>query len=245
MGAGTDPPPEPDHERLGIMVVDPEPAMAEGLALRLLVEPTIGSTRAASSALEALHVIEQQTPKVLIVGAEPGTWQVGFLRQVAREHPGIGVVVMSETEAIEDLAVLIQAGAMGWVPKTASVEWLSRVVTGVGAGQWWLPRALLGHVVRQLSREAESAAMGRLNSLTFRERQVLAAMAEGMPRSEIATCLCLSVNTVRTHIQHLLVKLEVHTSLEAVSIALREGVGIAHPPHRARERGQAGRHLVS
>jgi DNA-binding NarL/FixJ family response regulator len=229
-----------DVGQLTLLVVDPELALAEGLALRLSLEGPVAQTRCATGAVEALHLLEQQEPDVLVVGAEPGTWQVGFLRQVARRYPEIAVVVLSEADRLEDLAVLVQAGAMGWVPKSGSISQLVRVVTGVAAGEWWLPRALLGRVVRQLSREAEQAVTSKLESLTFRERQVLAAMAEGLPRSEIAARLRLSVNTVRTHIQHLLVKLEVHSSLEAVAFALREGTGLSEPlqllghvPHRA------------
>jgi DNA-binding NarL/FixJ family response regulator len=119
---------------------------------------------------------------------------------------------------------------MGWVPKTASLGDLLKVVEGVGEGDWWVPRALLGRAVRELSREVEKASTSRLSSLTFRERQVLTAMAEGLPRTEIASRLHVSVNTVRTHIQHLLVKLEVHTSLEAVMIVLREDASLSQRP---------------
>jgi DNA-binding NarL/FixJ family response regulator len=212
--------------QLLVLVVDPERSFAEGLALALASDARVAVTWAASGALEALHLLELHRPHVLVVGTEPGDGQAGFLRQVARRHRSLGVVVMSEAQAPEDLVVLIQAGAMGWVPKAAGVEQLSGVVAGVGSGQWWLPRDALGSTVRRLSEQLDGAAAGKLDSLTFRERQVLAGMAEGLSRPEVALRLHLSVNTVRTHIQHVLAKLEVHTSLEAVSLALREGVAI-------------------
>lgn len=219
-----------------VLVVDPERAFAEGLALCLETDAVTRGVRSAGGAVEALHLLGQAPPDVVVVGAEPGTWQPGFLREVRRRHPGVAVVVLSADEAAEDLAELVQAGARGWLPKSAPLVQLSRVVAAVAAGEWWLPRAVLGELVSALAQQAEGAAAGRLDSLTYRERQVLAAMAEGLPRAEIALRLRLSVNTVRTHVQHLLAKLEVHTSLEAVTIALREGVGIAGPPHPARQR---------
>jgi DNA-binding NarL/FixJ family response regulator len=108
-------------------------------------------------------------------------------------------VVVSATVATDDLGGLVQAGAMGWVPKTASLSDLLKVVEGVGGGAWSVPGALLGQVVRELSREVDKAFTSRLSSLTVRERQVLTAMAEGLPRTEIASRLHLLVNTVRTY----------------------------------------------
>jgi two-component system nitrate/nitrite response regulator NarL len=218
------------RDGLGVLVVDRERTLAEGLAKVLSLEDTIGETRSAGGALEALRLIDQKEPDVLVMGSEADSSQLAFVREVSRRHPAVAVVVVSASDAGDDLGDLVQAGAMGWVPKSASIDDLLKVVEGVGDGDWWVPRALLGQAVRELSREVDKASTSRLQSLTFRERQVLTAMAEGLPRQEIASRLHLSVNTVRTHIQHLLVKLEVHTSLEAVMIALREDVSLSHRP---------------
>ena len=215
-----------------VLVVDAERAFAEGLALCLGAD-TAAPVRSAGGAVEALHLTGQQPPDVVVLGAEPGTWQPAFLRALRRRHPGVAVLVLSAAAGDEDLRELVKAGARGWLPKSAPLAELSRVVEQVAAGQWWLPRELMGQVVQELDQQAEAAVAERLDALTYRERQVLAAMAEGLSRAEIARRLRLSVNTVRTHVQHLLAKLEVHTSLEAVALALREGVGIAGPPHPA------------
>ena len=63
-----------------------------------------------------------------------------------------------------------------------------------------------------------------MNTLSAREREVLELMAGGMSRREIATTLCISLNTVRTHVKNILAKLGVHAGLEAVSLALRAGI---------------------
>jgi DNA-binding CsgD family transcriptional regulator len=75
--------------------------------------------------------------------------------------------------------------------------------------------------VRQLSAEAGAVTTTRLANLTLRERQVLDALAAGHSRTEAAAQLRMSRHTVRTHVQHVLAKLEVHSILEAVTLALR------------------------
>ncbi len=213
-----------------VLVVDPERTFAEGLALGLALESRTGLVWSASSADDALHRLQHVAPRVVVVGVEPGSWQVGFLDEVRRRHPEVGLVVLTADEGTRALGALVVAGARGWLPKSAPLAEVSQVISAVADGEWWLPRAVLGEVVQNLVREQDAAAVARLERLTGRERQVLVGMAEGLSREEIAARLRLSVNTVRTHAQNVLAKLGVHTSLEAVTIALREGLGAGARP---------------
>lgn len=218
---------------LELLVVDPERAFGDCLAQCLNSDSAAGSVRAVSSAVEALHVLESRSPKGMVLGAHSGGWQTNFLRAATRHSPELRVVVLVAPDATpEDLAALVAAGARGCARTDDSLDHVRNVVSQVSAGQWWLPRALLGNVVRALSAAVDDAVADRLARLTFRERQVLAGMAEGLPRAEIALRLNVSVNTVRTHVQHLLAKLGVNSSLEAAALALHEGLGLPGGPHR-------------
>jgi DNA-binding NarL/FixJ family response regulator len=110
---------------------------------------------------------------------------------------------------------------VSWVPKQVSVRELAEVVVGVTRGEASLPPAVLLQVLRRLTAD-HADGDGVLARLTMRERQILEHTARGMSRREIADRLHVSVNTVRTHSQHMLSKLGVHTTLEAVTLALRE-----------------------
>jgi DNA-binding NarL/FixJ family response regulator len=97
------------------------------------------------------------------------------------------------------------------------------VIRGVRRGETWIPPALLTRVLGELMtlRDAMEAESGRLASLTTREREVLECLSAGMSRAEIGRRLFLSTNTVRTHVQNLMAKLDVHSSVAAVALAHR------------------------
>ncbi len=115
----------------------------------------------------------------------------------------------------------IEAGARAWVRKDESVEHLLRVLRGVARGETWLPPAETGNVLSLLLNQRDRRKEGdrMLALLTSRERQVLACLAEGANRNQIAVRLNLTANTVRTHLQNIMGKLGVHSTLEAVALA--------------------------
>jgi DNA-binding NarL/FixJ family response regulator len=94
------------------------------------------------------------------------------------------------------------------------------VIRGVYAGEMWVDPPLLGAAMPVLLTRLLTPAPDPLSVLTARERQVLDCMVNGLSRAEIAARLNVSGNTVRTHTQNLISKLGVHTSLEAVTLAL-------------------------
>jgi DNA-binding NarL/FixJ family response regulator len=107
-----------------------------------------------------------------------------------------------------------------------AAEYVVRVVRGVHAGEAWLAPDLLGRVLDELATPATSFR-GPLARLTVRERQVLQCMVDGLTRTEIADQLNLSPNTVRTHTQNVIVKLDTHSALQAMALALRHGLRAA------------------
>lgn len=150
----------------------------------------------------------------------------GRLRDVTDHVPGLGVVVISDSRDPRLLDTAIRAGVRGWVEPTCSVEHLVKVMHGVRRGETWYPPALMTPVLDSLldaevSREQQSTVLAPLSE---RELEILALLAQGLTRREIANRLTVSPHTVRTHINNLLRKLEVHSVLAAVSIARQAGV---------------------
>jgi DNA-binding NarL/FixJ family response regulator len=222
---------------LSVLVVDAERTLAEALVGCARADRP-WQARAAGGAVDALHLLELEPVDIVVVGLASLDGAVALVREIARHHGPAAVVVLTPTPSQLGLAELVRAGMQGWAHKQQSVDHVLRVVQAVGAGDWWLPRSVMGDALRSLSRCADSTTADRLASLTLRERQVLLAMSEGLPRAAIASRLRLSVNTVRTHVQHLLAKLEVHNSLEAVALALREGLADPLPAATAAARAQ-------
>ncbi|MEW1547448.1 response regulator transcription factor [Streptomyces tsukubensis] len=146
-------------------------------------------------------------------------------------QPAVRCVVLAEKDDPRRAALALQAGASGWVAKDCSLQRLLAVIRGVLRDETHLPPALLTGVLRELTaaRKHRTESERLVESLTPREREVLRCMVAGLGRKAVAERLFLSPHTVRTHMQNVLGKLGVHSTLAAVALARRAGVGPADP----------------
>ncbi|MDX6265927.1 MAG: hypothetical protein QOD70_667 [Frankiales bacterium] len=216
---------------LDVLVVDDERFFAESLAIALGStcegNCAVGSTTA--SQLLRAPGDTAAAARTIVLGCT-GAVQQEALSLLDQGRPGVQVVVLLTTiDDAPQLPSLVRAGARGWACRTDSLEHLALVVREVAAGGWWMPRAVLGEVLESLRRSADERVAASFASLTPRERQVLAGLVDGLSRTAIARRHRMSVNTVRSHIQHLFEKLGVHSCLEAVVLAQGRG---HEPPGR-------------
>ncbi|MEU1484337.1 response regulator transcription factor [Streptomyces sp. NPDC005752] len=154
---------------------------------------------------------------------------ISLVGGVRSTHPHLRTVVLAERDDPRRAATALQAGASGWVAKDCSLQRLLTVIRGVLRGETHLPPALLTGVLRELTaaRKHRTESEQLVESLTPREREVLRCMVAGLGRKAVAERLFLSPHTVRTHMQNVLGKLGVHSTLAAVALARRAGVGPA------------------
>ncbi|MER0246091.1 response regulator transcription factor [Streptomyces sp. HSW2009] len=158
---------------------------------------------------------------------------------VRTAQPGVRTVVLAERDDPRRAALALQAGASGWVAKDCSLSRLLAVIRGVLRDETHLPPALLTGVLRELTaaRKHRTESERLVESLTPREREVLRCMVAGLGRKAVAERLYLSPHTVRTHMQNVLGKLGVHSTLAAVALARRAGVGPVDLAGEVVERG--------
>lgn len=154
---------------------------------------------------------------------------ITLLARCCHGYPGLHAVVLAAEEDPHRAVRALYAGAAGWVAKESSLTRLLTVLRGVLRGETHLPPALLTGVVRELTtaRRDRTESERLVESLTPREKQVLRCMVAGLGRQAVAERLYLSPHTVRTHMQNVLGKLGVHSTLAAVALARRAGVGPA------------------
>ncbi|GHJ39648.1 response regulator transcription factor [Streptomyces sp. TS71-3] len=185
----------------------------QGHAGRLAAAPVSG--RRAVAVADA--VVEQPVDGISLVSA------------VRSAQPSVRCVVLAEKDDPHRAALALAAGASGWVAKDCSLTRLLTVVRGVLRDETHLPPALLTGVLRELTaaRKHRTESEQLVESLTPREREVLRCMVAGLGRKAVAERLFLSPHTVRTHMQNVLGKLGVHSTLAAVALARRAGVGPA------------------
>ena len=168
---------------------------------------------------------EGQTPAPgRSAGAPDGIALVGRARAA---HPDLRAVVLATDDDPRRTVRALQAGASGWVAKESSLGRLTAIVRGVLRDETHIPPLLLTGVVRELTaaRRDRTESERLVESLTPREKQVLRCMVAGLGRQAVADRLYLSPHTVRTHMQNVLGKLNVHSTLAAVAVARRAGIG--------------------
>ncbi|WP_432096619.1 LuxR C-terminal-related transcriptional regulator [Streptomyces sp. bgisy100] len=239
--------------RIRVLVVDDHRIFAESLAAALAAEPDV-EVSAAGSGPAALRCLDRAASEgrrfdVLLVDADLGAGPppdgraafgtvpeavgegavdgISLVAGVRSGQPGVRTVVIAERDDPRRAAAALQAGASGWVAKDCSLSRLLSVIRGVLREETHLPPALLTGVLRELTaaRKHRTESERLVESLTPREREVLRCMVAGLGRKAVAERLFLSPHTVRTHMQNVLGKLGVHSTLAAVALARRAGVG--------------------
>lgn len=199
-----------------------ERAVAEGRRFDvLLVDADL--TAAAGSAGPAAVPVQREAGSG---PPPPGPDGIALVAGVRVSHPGVRTVVLAERDDPRRAALALQAGASGWVAKDCSLSRLLTVIRGVLREETHLPPALLTGVLRELTaaRKHRTDSERLVESLTPREHEVLRCMVAGLGRKDVAARLFLSPHTVRTHMQNVLGKLGVHSTLAAVALARRAGV---------------------
>jgi DNA-binding NarL/FixJ family response regulator len=136
------------------------------------------------------------------------------------------VVILAGLDDADGATELFRRGAAGWVEPGASMSDLAETVRAAGRGETRMPPRLLTRVLTELSERPRwtDGRHERVARLTDREEQIIRMIALGMGRRDIAASLHLSPNTVRTHVQSVLNRLEVHSTLAAVAL-VRSVVG--------------------
>ena len=198
---------------------------AHALAARLGEHPRFEEVSVADSADHALALVKAHQFDVLLLDARLGeTSGLDAMRDMLRQRPQLAVVVVSGLEDVEQVIDALAGGARAWVPEDAPLEDLLQAVEDALLHRIWLPRVLLAEVLDVLlSRPAVSRkAPSFVDDLTPRQVEVLQCLAGGMSRAQIADHLVLSPHTVRTHVQEILRKAGVHSTLAALARARAE-----------------------
>ncbi|MCU1352724.1 MAG: response regulator transcription factor [Acidimicrobiales bacterium] len=205
-----------------VLLVDDHVMMAESLRLILDCAADIEVVGSAANAHDGIAAAVRLRPDVVLMDyALPDVDGVTAAAQIAQERPATSVVVLTASGDDERLALrAMAAGCSGFLGKNGSVNDLLATVRAAHAGEAVIAPSMLARLVPRLDRGY--AHVG--DSLSRRELEVIAVMAKGGSATQIADDLTISRNTARKHVQNVIHKLGAHSKLEAVLIAVREGV---------------------
>lgn len=211
-----------------ILMVGPHRAFLEALAVRLGAEGGIHSVRIADGPKQVVPMLAATRPDLVIVESEPDTAGVAeVVASVRRSLDTAPVVVISTYDDADMIAASLLAGARGWLDRNASVDELVHALRIVLADGLWLPPELLSAALHALlTHQVKAPVVSFVDRLTRREHEVLEHLAAGHSRPEIADAMSVSPDTVRTHIQNVLKKAEVHSTVAALAKARRSAQGM-------------------
>jgi DNA-binding NarL/FixJ family response regulator len=223
-----------------VVLADDHDAFVEGLGMVLSAEADLEVVALAGDGASALQAVVAHEPDVLVVDTQmPGPGVAELVRLVGQARPATRVLLLAEdtrrqanghpvappahagtTRAVSarELAAAIRAVAEGREPPTAPLA----------AAPEPEPPAAVAPVQVVAGRDDHAELL--LRSLSERERQILRLLARGYSNRRIAESCYLSINTVRTHVQNVLIKLGVHSKLEAVALAVGRGLVTAGDP---------------
>jgi len=206
------PPPSPP---IRILLVDDHPMMRAGLASALSMDPGFAVITQANDGESALKVWRQQRPDVTLLDISMGGMDgIDTLRCLIRDFPEARVLMLTTSEATEDIHHALDAGARGYVTKSISATDLVSAIRTVHAGGGFLSES-----VKQ--RLAEEESSGRL---TLREIEVLELVRQGFTNDEIGRLLGISERTARAHISSIKEKLHASDRAAAVARGFENGI---------------------
>jgi DNA-binding NarL/FixJ family response regulator len=221
-----------------VVLADDHDAFVEGLGMVLSAEDDLEVVALAGDGASALQAVLTHRPDVLVVDTQmPGPAVTELVRLVGQAEPATRVLLLSEDPRLEPSAGPDPGGPAG-MTRAVSARELAEAIRTVAAGfrlvvaEHGSPQPLGPRdAVRTPLHSPEPEPFERdlhaellLRSLSDRERQILNLLARGYSNRRIAEACYLSLNTVRTHVQNVLVKLGVHSKLEAAALAVRQGL---------------------
>ena len=217
----TDSKPEPAAAMIRVLIVDDHEVLAASLAHVLDAQPDMETVGIAGSLERARTMLSTAAPDVLLLDHRlPDGDGVAAIPELREIRPSIRIVVLTASVADQVLVQAIEGGASGFVSKTRSLAEVTSSVRAAATGEAVISPEMLARLLPRLHRGSATAQRG----LTEREHDVLALLAQGLSNAAIAESLFVSVHTVRNHIANLSAKLGAHSKLEALSIAVREGL---------------------
>ena len=198
------------------VVADDHPAVLRSVC-DVLIDAGVDVVGRASNGEAAVAKIEATRPTVAVIDVRmPRLNGIEVASKVSRTTPETAVILYTAYGDRALLSEALDAGVRGFVLKEAPLQDLTRAVDMVSGGAVYVDPVLAGVLA--------SAESERLPQLTKREREVLRLLADGLSNEEIGKRLFLSPETVRTHVQKAMRRLEADTRTQAVAVALRQSL---------------------
>ncbi|MFZ5918759.1 MAG: response regulator [Chloroflexota bacterium] len=205
-----------------VLIADDHTVLRHGLRLILSEADDLNIVGEAADGEQAVALALALDPDVVLMDVNmPGVDGIEASRRIRAARPGIHILMLTVSDRDRDLVEAMRAGARGYLLKKAESGEVLEAIRRVAAGEAILSATAMARVLDELASPAASP-----EKLTGRETEVLGFIAQGLGNKEIALALHVSENTVKTHVRHILEKLNLRSRTEAAAYAVR--TGLAH-----------------
>lgn len=207
-----------------VLLVDDQPLVRAGLRMLLGEEADIDVVGDATNGEEAVAAVAALAPDVVLMDIRmPVLDGLEATRTLTTRGSMARIIILTTFDLDEYVFQALRAGASGFLLKDAPGEEILRAIRVAASGDALLAPSVTRRLIERFSGRAPRAEAPQLRWLTEREREVLLLVARGLSNSEIATRLFLGETTVKTHVAHMLSKLELRDRVQAVVLAYESG----------------------
>lgn len=209
---------------ISVAVVEDHPDLRRGLSMLLENEPGlafVGGFGACEPLINQISAGSIEPAVILMDIGLPGMSGIEGVKQITNIHPDAQILMLTVFEDDMHVFQAICAGASGYLLKHASHEEILSAIEQAIAGGFPMTQSIARRVIAMF-RDFAPVPSAKEVHITPREREVLAALVDGLDYKQVAARLEISMDTVRNHIRNIYRKLQVHSKSEAVARALKE-----------------------
>jgi DNA-binding NarL/FixJ family response regulator len=208
-----------------VLVADDQSMVRAGFRMLLSGEADIEVVAEASNGLEAVAKAARFAPTVVLMDIRmPELDGLQATRRILAADPAARVLILTTFDLDEYIYEGLRAGASGFVLKDDPPEQLIAAIRTVAAGDALLSPAITKRVIKRFARIPHPDSPKGLDELTARERETFRLIASGLSNAEIGQELYISETTVKTHVTHILQKLDLRDRVQAVVLAYKAGL---------------------
>jgi two-component system, NarL family, nitrate/nitrite response regulator NarL len=217
----------PVARRVHVLIVQDHPLLASAIAKVFDAQPDFAVSGVAGSGAEALKISADQAPDVVLMDFRlPDVSGPVAAAMLLASHPSVAIVFHSADESEAALLDAVDAGAIAYLTKDATADQLIEAARRAAKGEVLIPVALFARALArqraQVTQKRDRARM--LAQFTPRELDILHLLALGLDTQDMSARLSIAPHTVEWHVRHVIEKLQVHSKLQAVIAAVRNGL---------------------